>query len=330
MKRMINGRAVNPVGLGCMNVTWAYGGQLNDADAIELISHAVEIGYDHFDTANMYGRGRSEELVGKALGLRRKDVFLATKTGIVLDGPNRGVDCHPDSMAASLDGSLKRLGTDHVDLFYMHRYDPKVPVADVVGFMTRAIEAGKIRSYGVSEWNAAHIREAHAIHPMAAVQPEYSLWTRNVELGVFDVCRQLGIAMVCFSPVARGTLCGGMPEELHFEDGDLRALMPRFQGNNWTKNLELMRQFEALAGDAGIKPSHLALAWLFSRGDFIHAIPGTTKISHLEENFAACDISGPHDVLDAASKLINQKTVHGHRYHGGILPTIDTEEFEDA
>jgi aryl-alcohol dehydrogenase-like predicted oxidoreductase len=278
----------------------------------------------------MYGRGRSETLVGQALGARRKDVFLTSKTGIVIDGPRRGVDCNPASMAETLDATLQRLGTDYLDLYYMHRFDPKVPVADAVGFMARAIEAGKIRAYGVSEWNAAHIREAHAIHPMAAVQPEYSLWTRNVELGVIDACRDLGIAMVCFSPVGRGSLCGNLPEVPVWEEGDIRGGMPRFQADNWPHNLPLLRRFEALAADAGVTPAQLALLWLFSRGEFVHAIPGTTSKAHLEENFATCELSVPQDILDRADELINHQTIRGHRYHDSIKPTIDTEEFEDA
>jgi len=328
MTRTINGKSVRPVGLGCMNVAWAYGPPLSDEDSIALFRRALDIGYDHFDTANMYGKGRSETLLGQALGARRKDIFLATKTGIVVDGPKRGVDCSPDAITASLDESLKRLGTDHIDLFYMHRFDRKVPVADSVGAMVRAIEAGKIGAYGVSEWSSAHIREAHAVHPMAAVQPEYSLWSRNVELGVLDACRELGIALVAFSPVGREALCGTLPASLALAEGDIRLTMPRFNAENWPKNRALMDEFAALAGDAGVKPSQLALAWVLSRGDFLHAIPGTKSIAHLEENFAACDLTVPQDVLDRAGALINQDTVHGHRYHEAIRPTIDTEDFE--
>ncbi len=325
--RSINGKQVQPIGLGCMNGVWAYFPRPSEDDYIALFRRALDIGYDHFDTANMYGKGKSETLLREAIGHRRKEFFLASKVGIVVDGPKRGIDCSPEAITASLDESLKRLGTDHLDLFYLHRFDPKVPIADSVGALVRAIEAGKIGAYGVSEWNAAHIREAHAVHPMAAVQPEYSLWTRNVELGVLDACRELGIAMVAFSPVARGALCGELHDPSVLKEGDIRLGMPRFQGQNWPKNLELIRAYEALAADAGVAPAQLALAWLLSRGDFVHAIPGTINIAHLEENFAARDLSLPQDVLDRASELINQQTVHGHRYHEAIKPTIDTEEF---
>ena len=193
--------------------------------------------------------------------------------------------------------------------------------------MARAIEAGKIGGYGVSEWNADHIREAHALHPMAAVQPEYSLWTRNVELGVLDACRELGIALVAFSPVARGVLCGNPRDPSQFRQGDIRAAMPRFKPENWPANLALAGQFADLAQEAGVRPSQLALAWVLSRGDFVHAIPGTTDIAHMEENFAAKDVTVPQEILDRAGDLINQQTVHGHRYPDTIRPTIDTEEF---
>ena len=193
--------------------------------------------------------------------------------------------------------------------------------------MVRAIEAGKIGAYGVSEWSSAHIREAHAVHPVAAVQPEYSLWSRNVELGVLDTCRELGIALVAFSPVGREALCGTLPASLALAEGDIRLTMPRFNAENWPKNRALMDEFAALAGDAGVKPSQLALAWVLSRGDFLHAIPGTKSIAHLEENFVACDLAVPQDVLDRAGALVNQNTVHGHRYHEAIRPTIDTEDF---
>src|SRR5690606_5702198 len=206
--------------------SWAYGTPPSEEEAASLLNRALDIGYDHFDTANIYGGGRNEELLRRAIMHRRQEFFLASKTGIVVEGPKRGVDCSPGSIEASLDASLKRLGTDHIDLFYMHRYDPKVPVADAVGAMARAIEAGKIGAYGVSEWSAAHIREAHAVHPVGAVQTEYSLWTRNVELAVLETCRELGIAFVAFSPVGRGALGAELKDPSTLEEQDLRTKMP--------------------------------------------------------------------------------------------------------
>jgi len=326
-RRHLAGRAVNPIGLGCMNVAWAYGDPPSREDAVALFRHALDNGCDHFDTANIYGKGRSEEIVGEALAGRRKDFFLATKTGILVEGPRRGIDCSPEAITASLDESLKRLRTDHVDLFYMHRFDPKVPIADSVGAMARAIEAGKIGGYGVSEWSSAHIREAHAVHPMAAVQTEYSLWTRNVELGVLETTRELGIALVAFSPVARGVLAGGVTDPATLSEQDLRRTHPRFLPGNWEKNLALVEAFNALAGEAGVTPAQLALGWVLSRGDHVHAIPGTRSIAHWQENDAAGRLDVAPGILERAGALINQRTVSGHRYPDSMRATIDTEDF---
>jgi aryl-alcohol dehydrogenase-like predicted oxidoreductase len=193
--------------------------------------------------------------------------------------------------------------------------------------MARAIEAGKIGAYGVSEWSARHIREAHAVHPMAAVQTEYSLWTRNVELGVLDTCRELGIALVAFSPVGRGALGGVLKDPATLEENDLRTKMPRFAPENWPHNLALIERFAALARDAGITPGQLALAWVLAQGDNVHVIPGTTNLQHLADNHAAAGVTVGEDLLAEAGRLINQQTVAGHRYHDAIKPTIDTEEF---
>ena len=220
--RRLCGRLVNPVGLGCMSLSWAYGDPPPHDDKVRLLNAALDAGYDHLDTANIYGAGTNEELLRDAVMHRRAEFMLASKTGIIVDGPRRGIDCSPDGIAASLDASLRRLGTDHLDLFYMHRFDPKVPIADSVGAMVRAIEAGKIGAYGVSEWSSAHIREAHSVHPMAAVQTEMSLWTRNAELGVLETTRALGIALVAFSPVARGALGGELRDPSALGERDLR------------------------------------------------------------------------------------------------------------
>lgn len=313
-----------------MNVAWAYGNPPPREDAMALFRHALDNGCDHFDTANIYGGGKSEEILGEAIGARRDEYFLATKTGIIVDGPRRGIDCSPEAITASLDASLQRLGVDHVDLFYMHRFDPKVPIADSVGAMVRAIEAGKIGSYGVSEWSAAHIREAHAVHPMAAVQTEYSLWTRNVELGVLDATKELGIALVAFSPVARGALGGELRDLATLTDKDLRRGHPRFQPGNWEKNLELVIAFDALAAEAGVEPAQLALAWVLARADNVHVIPGTRSIAHWAENNGAGDPSIDSTILARAGELINQQTVVGHRYPDVMRNTIDTEDFVPA
>ncbi len=329
-KRTIAGRALHPVGLGCMNLSWAYASPPPRAEQVRLLNRALDLGCDHLDTANIYGGGANEELLREAVMHRRCEFLLASKVGIVVDGPNRGVDCSPAAIAASLDASLARLGTDHIDLFYLHRFDPKVPVADSVGAMVRAIEAGKIGAYGVSEWSAAHIREAHAVHPMAAVQPEYSLWTRNVELGVRDTCGELGIALVAFSPTGRGALGGVLRDPATLEARDLRTRMPRFSPENWPHNLVLVDRLTELARGVGLSPAELALRWVLEQGQHIHIIPGTTRIAHLEQNHAVPSLEIAPEVIAEAGRIINQRTVRGHRYHDAIRPTIDTEEFEDA
>jgi aryl-alcohol dehydrogenase-like predicted oxidoreductase len=328
--RTIAGTALHPVGLGCMNLSWAYGTPPGHDDAVRLLGRALDLGCNHLDTARIYGAGKNEALIGEALKGRRGEFFLASKCGIVVDGPKRGVDCSPEAIDAAIDESLRLLQTDHIDLYYMHRFDPKVPIADSVGAMARAIAAGKIGAYGVSEWSAAHVREAHAVHPVGAVQTEYSLWTRNVELGVLDTCRELGIALVAFSPVARGALGGVLKDPSTLEEQDLRTKMPRFNAENWPHNLALIERFVALAGEAGLTPAQLALGWVLSRGDHVHAIPGTTNPQHLEDDIRAGSLTIPAEVLEAADALINQRTVAGHRYHEAIRPTIDTEEFEPA
>ncbi len=327
MPRTIAGKPLHPVGLGCMNVSWAYGTPPNHDECVALLQQAVDLGYDHFDTARIYGAGQNEALLAEAMKGRRDQVFLASKTGIVVDGPRRGVDCSPEYISADIDKSLAQLETDFIDLYYMHRFDPKVPVADSVGAMMRAIEAGKIGAYGVSEWSSAHVREAHAVHPMTAVQTEYSLWTRNVELGVLETCEELGIALVAFSPLGRGALCGVLTDPSALEDKDLRTRMPRFQPDNWARNLMLIEQFVVLAEQAGLTPAQLALKWVLSRGDNVHVIPGTTNPQHLADNVRAADVDVNPALLDEADRLINHDTVAGHRYHDAIKPTIDTEEF---
>ncbi len=311
-----------------MGLSHGYGTALSHDDGVRLLHRALDLGYDHIDTANIYGAGKNEELIGAALGHRRDQVFLASKTGILFDGLRRGTDCHPDSILRSLDASLARLATDHLDLFYLHRFDYAVPVADSVGALARAIEAGKIRAYGVSEWSAAHIREAHAVHPMAAVQTEFSLWTRNVELGVLAATAALGIALVAFSPLGRGALGGVFRDPQNLGEKDIRYTHPRFNAENWPQNLALIERFAALADRAGLLPAQLALAWVLAQGDHVHAIPGTTRIDHLETNAAAASLAVPGDVLAEAGALISHQTVAGDRYPEAMRKTIDTEDFE--
>jgi aryl-alcohol dehydrogenase-like predicted oxidoreductase len=313
-----------------MNLSWAYGTPPSRDYAERLLARALDIGCDHLDTARIYGDGKNEALIGETLKGRRKAFFLASKTGIKVDGPRRSVDCSPEHIEADIEASLALLQTDFIDLYYMHRFDPKVPIADSVGVLARAIEAGKIGAYGVSEWSAAHIREAHAIHPMAAVQTEYSLWTRNVELAVLDACRELGIALVAFSSTGRGAFGGEIRDPSTFEASDLRTKMPRFDAENWPHNLALIDRFNALAKEAGVAPAQLANRWVLAQDECIHVIPGTTSIEHMEQNHAAAEVAIAPEVLERAGEIINHATVWGHRYHDAIRPTIDTEEFEPA
>jgi aryl-alcohol dehydrogenase-like predicted oxidoreductase len=324
---MIAGRELHPVGLGCMNLSWAYGTPPSAEEGAAFLNHALDLGYDHLDTARIYGAGKNEALIGEALKGRRQQFFLASKCGITVDGPKRGVDCTPDAISAAVETSLGLLGTDHIDLYYMHRFDPKVPIADSVGALARAVEAGKIGAYGVSEWSAAHIAEAHAIHPVGAVQTEYSLWTRNVEIAVLDTCKQLGIPLVAFSPVGRGALGNVLKDPATLEPTDLRVQMPRFNAENWPHNLSLIERMAALAAANGMTAGQLSLAWVLSRGDHVHVIPGTTNRQHLADNFDAGNMVVDQAVLDQADAIINHQTVHGHRYHDAIIPSIDTEDF---
>ena len=328
-KRKLGNRMVHPVGLGCMNLSWAYGDRPPQEYRERLLNRALDIGTDHLDTARIYGLGDNETLIGDTLNARRDEFYLASKTGIIVEGRDRSINCRPETITEQLEISLKLLKTDHIDLYYMHRFDPKVPIADCVGAMARAVEAGKIGGYGVSEWSSAHIREAHAVHPVTAVQNEYSLWTRQPELGPLQTCAELDIAFVAFSPVGRGALCGGL-DPAALGERDLRRTMPRFDNDHWPANAALIAKFCDLAEEAGVTPAQLSLAWVLDQGEHVHVIPGTTSIEHMEENFAAADVHIPEDVLLEAGMLINQKSVSGHRYAPAGQASIDSEEFEAA
>lgn len=327
MMRKFGTRSVKPIGFGCMSLSWGYGEMPPEADALALLNASLDLGYDHLDTANIYGLGHNETLIGKALKDRRGEYFLATKTGIVIEGQNRGIDCSPDAIRRNIDASLARLQTDHVDLYYMHRFDPKVPVADMAGAMGELIAAGKIGGYGVSEWSAAHIREAHAVTPMLAVQTEYSLWSRQAEIAVLDTCAELGITFVAFSPVARGVLAGGVRDPAMLAERDLRRTMPRFNAENWPKNRALVDAFTAIAAREGVTPAQLSLGWVLARGEHVVAIPGTANSAHLAQNIARADWTMPPALAAELDALINRHTVAGPRYGPAMQATIDTEDF---
>ena len=327
MKRSLAGRQLNPIGLGCMGLSHGYGMPPSPEEAERVLHAALDLGYDHIDTARLYGAGRNEELIGRALKGRRDQYFLASKTGIIIDGPKRLTDCRPETLQREVEISLKALQTDHIDLYYLHRRDFKVPIEDSIGALAELVRQGKIGAIGVSEMGAETIRRGHAVHPIAAVQTEYSLWTRNVEIAVLETCRELGIALVAFSPLARGVLANGLRDPETLREDDIRYTHPRFNTENWPKNLALVDGFNAIAADQGVTPAQLSLAWVLSRGDHVHAIPGTTNQAHLTQNVARRDWRPEPAVLARLGTLINQQTVAGPRYAAPMQRTIDTEEF---
>ena len=330
MKRKLGNRRVNPVGLGCMNICWAYGPAVEDDYAIKLLNRALDVGYDHLDTARIYGAGKSEELIGHALKSRRKEYFLASKMGIIVDGPNRGVDCRPETIRAACEESLRLLQTDHIDLYYMHRRDFNVPIEESVGAMAELIEEGKIGGIGLSEMSAETLRKAHATHPITAVQTEYSLMTRQPEIAVLDACKELGVTFVAFSPFGRGYLSDTFHGEPQWKEGDLRASWPRFGAPHYAANMALAAAFNLVAADEGVTPAQLSLGWVHAQGDHIVTIPGTQSIEHMEENIARWDYVPSAAIVAKLDALINQQTVSGPRYSPRLQETIDTEEFADA
>ena len=325
--RSIAGKPVKPIGLGCMSLSWAYGTPPPDEDSERLLRRALDLGYDHLDTANIYGLGHNETLIGRALKGRRSDFFLATKMGINVDGARRFIDCKPETIRRCVEESLVRLQTDHIDLYYMHRRDFSTPIEDSMAAMAALVAEGKIGAVGLSEMSAKTLRRAHAVHPVAAMQTEYSLWTRNPEIAVLEACRALGTTLVAFSPVARGVLAGGVQDPAALTVKDLRRTMPRFDAENWPRNRALVDAFEGIATREGVTPAQLSLAWVLSRGDHVVAIPGTASLAHLEENMARADWVLPAGMATELDALINQRTVSGPRYSAAIQSTVDTEEF---
>lgn len=310
-----DGREISAIGLGCMGMSEFYG-PAEDARSIDVIHRALEIGIDFLDTADMYGRGANEELLGRALRGRRDDAVIATKFGNVRgeDGSHRGVNGKPEYVRQACDASLRRLGVETIDLYYQHRVDPDTPIEETVGAMADLVKEGKVRWLGLSEASPATVRRAHAVHPIAALQTEYSLWTRDPEDALLGLCAELGITFVAYSPLGRGFLTGKIRGAADLVEGDVRRAHPRFQGANLEENLELARSLEAMAQEKGCTAAQLALAWLFSRAGDIVPIPGTRSIARLEENAAAVDLVLTPGELERLEAIAPAGIAAGTRY----------------
>jgi aryl-alcohol dehydrogenase-like predicted oxidoreductase len=312
-----SGLEVSALGLGCMGMTWAYGAPGDHAEMVALLRHAVEIGVTFFDTAEVYGPHTNEELVGEALAPVRDKVVVATKFGFMLDpqtGRPAGVNSKPAHIKEVADASLKRLRTDHIDLLYQHRVDPNVPIEDVAGAVADLVKAGKVKHFGLSEAGAATIRRAHAVHPVAAVQSEYSLWTRGPEKDVLPTLEELGIGFMPYSPLGRGFLAGTFSADTQLADDDWRKTNPRFQADALRKNAPLVDSLKAIADEKGATPAQIALAWLLAQKPWIVPIPGTTKRTRLEENIKAADITLTSADLKAIETAVASHAVAGDRY----------------
>ena len=321
------GLEVSSLGLGCMGMSWAYGAAGDRTEMIALLRGAVELGITLFDTAEVYGPKINEELVGEALAPLRDKIVIATKFGFEL-APKRGtrpmgVNSRPDHIKAVADAALKRLRTDHIDLFYQHRVDPTVPIEDVAGAVADLVKAGKVKYFGLSEASASTIRKAHAVHPVAAVQSEYSLWVRDPELEVLPTLEELGIGFVPYSPLGRGFLAGAFTAQSTFGADDFRSGLPRFQTDALQKNLSMVDALKAIAAGKNATPGQLALAWLLAKKSWIVPIPGTRKRSRLEENMASAEISlTPADLL-AIETAVPAHAIEGRRYDDKELTMVN-------
>ncbi|MBB4199863.1 aldo/keto reductase [Rhodoblastus sphagnicola] len=326
---------VGVIGLGCMNLSHAYGPPVSVDQADRVIAAAIEAGVDHFDTATLYGFGANEELVGRLLKPHRRKITLASKCGMEGRPDAQGVirkaiDARPSTLARQCEQSLRRLQTDAIDLYYLHRYDRSVPIEDSVGALGDLVRKGVVRSIGLSEVSAPILLRAHREFPISAVQTEYSLWTRNAEIAVLAAAREIGASFVAFSPLARAFLTGALTDVTTLHATDIRRAMPRFASDAYAENLKLLGPFKALARQAGCTPAQLALAWLLAQDDHILPIVGTTSVAHLRENLVAADLALPPDLLAAADALINEKTVTGARYNTQGETEVNTETFAPA
>jgi hypothetical protein len=315
---------VSEIGLGCMSLSQAYGPPPPRDQAEAVLLGALDAGCTFFDTAAVYGLGHNERLVGEVLRPHGDRVVLASKCGLSR-GEQRELNGHPDVLKATCEESLQRLGVEVIDLYYLHRWDRRVPIEDSVGALADLVAEGKIRTIGLSEVSAPTLRRAHAVHPIAALQTEYSPWTRNPEIAVLEACRELGVTFVAFSPVGRGFLAGGVKDPSVLDPSDFRVGMPRFQGDAFQRNLALLTGFEALAGEAGCTPAQLCLAWLLHKDPDLIPIPGTSSPEHMRQNMAASGIALPASLVERIDLAVNGATVTGPRYAPAMQASVDTE-----
>ena len=327
-QRRLGPFSVSALGLGCMNLSHAYGMPPAPEAAEALLLQAVERGITFFDTAALYGFGANETLLGRVLKPHRQNILLASKGGMAGVSGRRVIDGRPEALKRNCEESLRRLETDVIDLYYLHRWDKQVPIEDSIGALADLVRAGKVRAIGLSEVSALTLRRADAVHPIAAVQSEYSLWTRNPEIAVLETCRELGVAFVAFSPLARAFLTGTLHDpEAELEAKDIRRQMPRFEPANYAKNLELLAEYRRIAAAAGCSLAQLALAWLLAKGEDIIPIFGTRQPQHLDENAGGAAVHLDRSIVERLDALINQQTVAGPRYNAATQQEIDSETF---